>query len=222
MATATFKTAKPKPIRTSERVERRFHPASDSRMPALHADPYAALVEFVDDAFMRLYAHGRRNARRITRLVLALIPLAVLLVSSCKTADTSAAASSAAEQFRAALFPGMAQAAPSARPARGYLERARTYIASAPDSLQLLTAREIGYLFGKPAFVRNDAQARVWQYRSDACIVDFYLYGKSVEDSAVAYVDARPEGTIPAGAAARPGGVLKGCIGGLAGDAPAA
>ena len=54
-----------------------------------------------------------------------------------------------------------------------------------------LTAREVSYLFGKPSMTRKDADARIWQYKTDACTVDFYFYGGESDAAPVAYVDYR-------------------------------
>jgi hypothetical protein len=171
----------------------------------LNADPYTTLVAAVDDAFMRLYAAARRNARRMARLSAALFPLVVVLVGSCKgvSMNGSYARLSAADELRAALFPDRAVASGEYRPAAGYVTSARAYVAAMPEALKLLTDREIGYLFGAPALTRTDADARILQYRGESCVVDFYFYGrKPLADTPVSYVDIR-----------RKPGSSPGCIG---------
>lgn len=163
---------------------------------ALSRDPYMELVVAVDAAFMRFYAASRRNARRMTRLVVALLPLIVLLVGSCKGVSMQGSVSrlSEAEQVRAALFPDRAMAGDAAyRPAAGYIARDRIYVADAPAALNFLTDREIGYLFGPPAMTRKDADARVLQYRGGRCVVDFYFYkdAKHGGEATVSFVDVR-------------------------------
>lgn len=37
-------------------------------------------------------------------------------------------------------------------------------------------------LFGSPALVRREPPAEVWQYRSDDCVLDLYLYGENQPD----------------------------------------
>jgi hypothetical protein len=49
-------------------------------------DPAGLLVDAVDGAFMGLYLQARRNAARMTRLGLTLVPLMMLLVGSCTSA----------------------------------------------------------------------------------------------------------------------------------------
>lgn len=177
-------------------------------------DPWAWLVGSVDTAFMLFYAHLRRNARLITRLAMALLPLAFLLVGSCKTAEGPETYGSAEVPalFRQALFPDsrMAHAAEDYQPARGYVARAQKYISGDPAALTKLTEREIAYLFGKPSLERRDADARIWQYRTDGCVVDVYFYKNGERESGfdVSYVDFRS------------GEQLK--LGGPIADAPAA
>lgn len=178
-------------------------------------DPWAWLIGAVDAGFMLFYAHLRRNARRIARLGMALLPLAFLLVGSCKTAEGPEAYGSAdvPALFRQALFPDSRSAIAAAedyQPARGYVARARTYIAGDPAALTKLTEREISYLFGTPSMVRRDADARIWQYRTEGCVVDVYFYKNGDRNSGfdVTHVDFRA------------GDQLK--VGGPIPDAPAA
>lgn len=150
---------------------------------------------------MQLYSHVRRNSSRIMRLVIAFLPLMMLLVGSCKTAQPSDAAAhlAKADQLRTALFPDRMLAKDSAhyRPALGYVSRARGYVEDAPDSLGQLTRQDIGFLFGAPTMQRRDADAEIWQYKTRACVVDFYFYGnknggaRQTPDRRVSYVDFR-------------------------------
>lgn len=45
-------------------------------------------------------------------------------------------------------------------------------------------------LLGEPEMVRQDAPAEVWQYRSEACVVDLYLYPAQASYRVV-YIEAR-------------------------------
>lgn len=154
-------------------------------------DTYSALVCTTDDAFMALYGMARRNARRVTRLVITLVPLMALLVGSCKTTESSSlteATTGGAAQFRTALFPDRATGTSAHySPAAGYISQARDYVQNKPQSMMMLTREEIGYIFGQPALHRHDADADVWQYKTGACVVNFYFYGKSQ----LSYVDVR-------------------------------
>jgi hypothetical protein len=167
------------------------------------ADIYTALVTLVDDACMAFTRLLRRNARRIAHIAVALLPLMVLLVGSCKTSGLAGAygGNTGPEQFRIALFPDSVNAdAAHYVPAAGYVSRAQTYIKGDPASLKLLTAQEVSYLFGAPAMRRHDADAQVWQYKTSACIVDFYFYQDPAHTAQrpVSYVDVRPKGGMPA------------------------
>lgn len=145
---------------------------------------------------MLFYAHLRRNARRLAHLGLALLPLAVLLVGSCKVSEMpgSYGGSESPAHFRLALFPDSRSAvAEDYQPARGYVARAQKYIAGDPAALTKLTVREIGYLFGAPSLERRDADARIWQYRTDGCVMDVYFYKNDRQAGGyeVSYVDFR-------------------------------
>lgn len=160
------------------------------------ADPYAAIVAALDRAFMAFYGQARKNARRIARLAVTLVPLMMLLVGSCKTAQVPASYGSNAgtDQFRVALFPDRVNfTGVSYYPAEGYIARARKFVAGTPDTLTMLTEQEISYIFGKPVMERKDAEATVWQYKTESCVVDFYFYDQQglEAESRVAYVDVR-------------------------------
>ena len=137
--------------------------------------------------------------RRGAELVLTIVPLMLLLVGSCKTADLPGAygGSAGADQFRIALFPDQVRVKDSEmyKPARGYVQRAQTYVSGAPETLEMLTAREVSYLFGEPKFQRKDAiaKASVWQYSHGECVVDFYFYDDAgnAAQPAVSYADVR-------------------------------
>ncbi len=139
------------------------------------------------------------RVRRVAQIGLTLVPLLLLLVGSCKTAELPGAYGGAngADQFRVALFPDQVRVKDSElyKPARGYVHRAQTYVSGTSETLEMLTAREIGYLFGAPQWQRKDAvaKANVWQYSNGECVVDFYFYdtvdGGTAPD--VSYADVR-------------------------------
>jgi hypothetical protein len=163
-------------------------------------DPYSAIVSLLDEGFMLFYRHVRRNARRITNLVITLVPLMALLVGSCKTSQTTSTIYSvvtSAQQLQTALFPDRANYhGANYMPAAGYVSQARNFVEVKPQAMLQLTRDEIGYLFGKPTFHRHDADAEVWQYKTGACVVDFYFYGKKQ----LSYIDARHKDQTPASA----------------------
>ena len=169
-------------------------------------DPYTAVVSILDDGFMLLYRHVRRNARRITNLVVTLVPLMALLVGSCKTSQTpyltdniyggnASAIQFQTEQFQTALFPDRLNFhGTHYRPAAGYISQARSFVEDTPKTMMMLNSDEIGYLFGKPSLHRRDADAEVMQYKTGGCVVDFYFYGQKQ----LSYVDVRLKDRSPA------------------------
>lgn len=144
---------------------------------------------------MGFYGHMRQNARRLTRLGFALLPLMMLLVGSCKMSEVTDNFTGKDEtaRLRTALFPDRHVVKNEAyRPAGGYVLRAQKFVEGQPEALSRLTEKEIGYLFGKPSMERKDAEARVWQYRTDTCAVDVFFYESGAEDgSPVSFVDYR-------------------------------
>lgn len=45
-----------------------------------------------------------------------------------------------------------------------------------PERLAGLTAPDVSALLGSPGFVRRDPPAEVWQYRTETCVLDLFLY----------------------------------------------
>jgi hypothetical protein len=173
-----------------------IHNSKSPQSKDMAADLWAWFATRADRAFMAFYAHVRKNANRIMRLVIAFLPLMMLLVGSCKTSELPGSYGSNAgpDQFRIALFPDRVNfTGGDYYPAQGYISRARKYVEGAPDALTQLTEQEISYLFGAPTVERRDADARIWQYRGDACVLDVYFYKDASRDKgySVTYVDFR-------------------------------
>jgi hypothetical protein len=165
-------------------------------------------IELLDRALMLFYSHVNKNSRRLTHLVVTLLPLMVLLVGSCKTVQLPQgySADNGPEQFRAALFPDRANFhGAHYYPAAGYVSQAQTFVAGQPQSLMMLTQQEIGYLFGEPTLHRQDADAEVWQYKAGGCVVDFYFYDQdgSRGQSQLSYIDFRMKDELIPGSKAR-------------------
>lgn len=155
-------------------------------------NPYAIIVKTADRGFMLFH----RQVRRAAHFVVALLPLMMLLVGSCKTSQLpwSYGSNAGPEQFRTALFPDRVNyQGAHYYPAAGYISRAQSFVAGTPDNLMLLTQQEIGYLFGKPSLHRQDADAEVWQYKTRSCVVDFYFYDtdRKQGQSPLVYADMR-------------------------------
>ncbi|MBO6563049.1 MAG: hypothetical protein JJ959_21065 [Nisaea sp.] len=59
-----------------------------------------------------------------------------------------------------------------------------------PSRLLDLRRRDLSAILGEPAFVRRDMSAEVWQYRTEACVLDLFLY--EIDQSlAVTYYEFR-------------------------------
>lgn len=59
-----------------------------------------------------------------------------------------------------------------------------------PQTLVGLTVSQAGALLGEPELRRQEAPAEVWQYRTDWCVLDLYLYREG-GDRKVVYTEAR-------------------------------
>ena len=170
--------------------------AAEMQQTIKKQDSCAIAVDVVDQVFMLLYRYVHRHWPRITRLIVALLPLMVLLVGSCKTSQLPLAYgdNSSSEQFRTALFPDRVNFQGSNYyPAAGYVSRARTFVTDTPEVLMMMTQKEIGYLFGNPTMHRRDADAEVLQYKTNGCVVDFYFYNErgTRDPTQLSYVDLR-------------------------------
>ena len=114
-----------------------------------------------------------------------------------RVASLRAAASAAALTALAACAPAM--------------DTARTVTSGFPNPLAVVTApfappeepgalighsgREVAGWLGEPQLKRRDPPAQMWQYRTPACVVDFFLYGAAGADDAaheVSHVEIRP------------------------------
>lgn len=114
----------------------------------------------------------RRNARRA---LFALIVMSLFLAGSCRLPERSAFFSpqDRAASVRAQLFSDWGSG--GGVPARGFVAQARDYVSGVPDVLTDLTAREVSYLFGRPALVRNEGPSAIWQYRGSTCTLNVYF-----------------------------------------------
>jgi len=45
-----------------------------------------------------------------------------------------------------------------------------------PQQLYGMDSNALGELLGDPSLVRNEAPAEIWQYRSQTCVFDIFLY----------------------------------------------
>jgi hypothetical protein len=119
---------------------------------------------------------GVIRAFRVTAIVaLSLLPAA------CGTPLLKTAAQSASGA--AATAGSAAESAPDAQPA-DFTPTAGNLLGANPTKLE--------QWLGKPGMVRLDDPAQVWQYRSQGCVVDVYLYPSS-DGMAVSHAEARSQ-----------------------------
>lgn len=64
-----------------------------------------------------------------------------------------------------------------------------------PRRLLRMGHRGVSTLLGKPQFVRREAGARVWQYRTETCVLDLFLYDVASNYEVVHY-EFRPVGDL--------------------------
>jgi hypothetical protein len=108
------------------------------------------------------------------RFAIAVTMAAALVLAACGETDGRSE-----EEQAAALAPysGMAILPPS--------------VDADPNQLLGLSADEIAVKLGRPALIRRDGDAEVWQYRRVRCVLDLFLYGSRKE---VEHVDLRDRG----------------------------
>jgi len=81
-----------------------------------------------------------------------------------------------AEARATAGAPQVLAASPGGQIATAQAGPNRAAVRDDPDRLIGLEQSRVSELFGRPSFVRQDAPAALWRYRSGGCIVDLYLY----------------------------------------------
>jgi hypothetical protein len=146
-------------------------------------------VRTANITFTPFYRSIACYAHRIISLIATLVML--FMVGGCKaTPVTNSAANvvAPAQELQSFLFPDQAVTTAT------YITRARNFVENMPQTMLMLTRDQIGYMFGKPSFHRHDADVEVWQYKTAACVVDFYFYGKNQ----VSYIDTRHKDQTPA------------------------
>jgi hypothetical protein len=101
------------------------------------------------------------------------LPMTFILTlgaSSCKTANTEFRVIQNVPNAQAETLPAIVVSKNS--PARPELNR----ILPKLDALQNLTGNQVRALLGTPSFMRSDSPAEMWQYRTDSCTLDLFLY----------------------------------------------
>jgi len=84
-----------------------------------------------------------------------------------------------------------AEQAPPLAPYNGMAMVPAAPVDDDPDQLLGLTGDAIAGKLGKPALIRRDGAAEVWQYRRVRCVLDLFLYGS---ERKVEHVDLRDRG----------------------------
>jgi hypothetical protein len=124
-----------------------------------------------------------------------LLLLIAVSLSSCggavqKTASTGRVQQPISTEKSAAAATKQAEpggpASVASLPAPAFSEEERD-----PSRLLDLGQHDLSSILGKPAFIRRDMSAVVWQYRTDVCVLDLFLYELD-QDLAVTYYEFRP------------------------------
>lgn len=64
-----------------------------------------------------------------------------------------------------------------------------------PKRLLKMRLGGVSTLLGKPQFIRREASARVWQYRTNTCVLDLFMYDIGAEYEVV-YYEFRPAAVL--------------------------
>lgn len=130
----------------------------------------------------------------INRFGAAIVLASTTWLAGCITGPgpvTSAASRTAGAVSTAAILapapeppePGLARKTPQAAPVAPRLSREELN----PDRLLRMRDGQVSDILGKPGFIRRDAEARVWQYRISACVLDLFLYDDAAEYRVIDY-----------------------------------
>lgn len=60
-----------------------------------------------------------------------------------------------------------------------------------PERLKGLSTSRTRAIFGPPAFIRHEPPAEIWQYRSEICVLDLYVYAANNRQQ-VRFAELRP------------------------------
>ncbi|NCC23204.1 MAG: hypothetical protein EOM26_12215 [Alphaproteobacteria bacterium] len=123
---------------------------------------------------------------RVPFLVLAFVGMALGLVGSCNTELNGIHIANAAMNVDVGEIP-------QNRLTRWQLKAYGEALASDPDRILKLNGREIAYTLGEPELRRQDIPSIVWQYRTNACVLDIYFVtnGNEALDSQARHYEVR-------------------------------
>lgn len=122
-----------------------------------------------------------------------------LTLAACESTEQDAAAkpetaaagsdSSAAPAVETSAPPAGSVAALTPEPVKATPE---PVIDDDPQQLYGMDSNALGELLGDPSLVRNEAPAEIWQYRSQTCVFDIFLY-QGADRPRVTYIEARDD-----------------------------
>jgi hypothetical protein len=104
--------------------------------------------------------------------------LLLIFLQACEAPRTDLEAGKTADHEVARIQPARTTPAPSRSTNPGALPAEPLFSNEDRDPRRLLemSRQNLANLLGKPQFVRREARARVWQYRTEACVLDLFLY----------------------------------------------
>jgi len=124
-----------------------------------------------------------------------LLAAGILLLAGCEATQEPAASDEPAADTTAAVDEDTATApldgSEAANEAPGEEVAILPPINDDPEQLVGLDHDGLSEKLGKPALIRRDGDAEIWQYRAENCVLDLFLYG---EDKRVVHVDLRDRG----------------------------
>ena len=139
--------------------------------------------------------YRRPHARPVTAALAAVLALSLAACESTgediAAAPETAAASDdkTAQAVETSAPPAGGVAALTPEPVKATPEPA---IDDDPQQLYGMDSNALGELLGEPSLVRNEAPAEIWQYRSQTCVFDIFLY-QGADRPRVTYIEARDD-----------------------------
>lgn len=132
------------------------------------------------------------------RIGVALGALLLLTVQACETHQPGAASVERADAMVAAVPSTTTPRISNKSPRQASIAPPAPTLSAAdrnPRRLLRMNPRGLSSLLGEPQFVRREAEARVWQYRSEACVLDVFLYHVEATHE-VTHFEFRPATTL--------------------------
>jgi hypothetical protein len=139
----------------------------------------------------------RLRSRRRCRALVFLVPgLLVLGACEMKSAPATVASERLAAPQATPSAPVVADPKPSApaqvEPAATLAARPPAAVPGPPPTLVGMSREDVTELLGPPMFRRRETPAEIWQYRTQTCTLDLFLYKDANSESyRVTHVEAR-------------------------------